>query len=145
MNFFKVMLIGATFVMMAAFQSASATEVKVYKSPWCGCCTAWSEHMRENGFTVTEVKREDMDSIKRELGVPERLESCHTAMIDGYIVEGHVPADDVKRLLAEKPKAKGLSAPGMPMGSPGMEQGGQKDRYNVVIFGDDGMKVFARH
>lgn len=145
MKFFKVMWIGAAFVMMAAFQSADATEVKVYKSPWCGCCTAWSEHMRESGFTVTEVKREDMDTIKRELGVPERLESCHTAMIEGYIVEGHVPADDVKRLLAEKPKAKGLSAPGMPMGSPGMDQGDQKDRYNVVIFGDEGMKIFARH
>jgi hypothetical protein len=145
MNISKVMGFGVTFVMLSAFQWAEATEVKVYKSPWCGCCTAWSEHMRDNGFSVTEIKREDMDSIKRDLGVPNQLESCHTAMVEGYIVEGHVPADDVKRLLAEKPKAKGISAPGMPMGSPGMEQGDEKDPYTVVMFGEDGMKVFARH
>ena len=80
------------------------------------------------------------------MGVPEQLESCHTAMIDGYVVEGHVPADDVKRLLKERPKAKGLSAPGMPMGSPGMEQGAMKERYVTVLFDeDDNMSAFARH
>jgi len=145
MKFFKIMWITTLFFTATAFQLAHATEITVYKSPWCGCCTAWSEHMRENGFTVTEIKREDMQSIKQELGVPQALESCHTAEVEGYIVEGHVPADDVKRLLAEKPKAKGLSAPGMPVGSPGMEQGEDKDRYNVVLFGDKGMKVFSRH
>ncbi|WP_419797790.1 MAG: DUF411 domain-containing protein [Terasakiella sp.] len=146
MTYLRLFSILGVFLMSAAFTHAHATDVTVYKSPYCGCCTAWSEHMRDNGFTVTEIKREDMDTIKKEMGVPEQLESCHTAMIDGYVVEGHVPADDVKRLLKERPKAKGLSAPGMPMGSPGMEQGGMKDRYVTVLFDeDDNMSAFARH
>jgi hypothetical protein len=146
MSYLKSIAIASAFFLAGlAHASAAQQEITVYKSPWCRCCTAWSEHMRENGFKVTEIKREDMDTIKRELGVPEQLESCHTAMIDGYVVEGHVPADDVKKLLTERPKAKGLSVPGMPMGSPGMEQGNQKDRYTVIIYGDEGMGAFARH
>lgn len=145
MKMLKILSVGATFVMISAFQTVWATDIKVYKSPWCGCCTAWSQHMRDNGFNVTEIKREDMVSIKQELGVPQQLESCHTAVVEGYVIEGHVPAQDVKRLLAEKSTAKGLSAPGMPVGSPGMEQGSHKDHYNVVSFGEEGMHVYARH
>jgi len=143
-----------TFFFLSAFaisallghNSAHASEeVTVYKSPYCGCCTAWSEHMRDNGFTVTEIKREDMGAIKKQLGVPAQLESCHTAMVDGYVLEGHVPADDVKRLLAERPDAHGLSVPGMPMGSPGMEQDGMKDPYTTILFDKGNMSAFARH
>lgn len=146
MSYFKAIMVASTFLIAGINHAAAAPqEITVYKSPWCGCCTAWSEHMRENGFKVTEIKREGMDTIKRDLGVPEKLESCHTAKVGGYVVEGHVPAADVKRLLKEKPKAKGLSVPGMPMGSPGMEQGNEKDRYTVIIYGDEGMGAFARH
>lgn len=136
--------VAASALLLIATQGL-ATEVTVYKSPYCGCCTAWSEHMRENGFEVTEIKRDDMDSIKRDMGVPEQLESCHTAVVDGYIIEGHVPADDVIKLLKERPKAKGLSVPGMPIGSPGMEQGDHKDRFVTIMFDDTGLRAFARH
>jgi hypothetical protein len=125
--------------------SAMAAEITVYKSPWCGCCTGWVDHMKANGFSVTVKEREDLSPIKRQYSVPENLESCHTAEIDGYTIEGHVPAEDVMRLLAERPKAKGLAVPGMPIGSPGMEQGSEKEAYPVVLFGDDGQFVYARH
>lgn len=144
MAYIKTFFVSLTLLFLTGL--AQAAEITVYKSPYCGCCTAWSEHLRENGFDVTEIKHEDMDSIKRQLGVPERLESCHTAMVDGYIIEGHVPAGDIKKILKEKPKgAKGLSVPGMPIGSPGMEQGNQKDPYVTVIFGENGMGAYARH
>ncbi len=143
---FKTLALSAALTLSALSAQADTPEIKVFKSPWCGCCTAWSQHMRDNGFSVTEIKRKDMDAIKRTLGVPERLESCHTAMIDGYIIEGHVPASDVKRLLNEKPNhAKGLSVPGMPIGSPGMEQGNEKERYTTVLFGPDRLSAFERH
>jgi len=146
MTYLKTLAIALAVIFFSPLSTAHASsEITVYKSPYCGCCTAWSEHLRENGFKVTEIKREDMDTVKRDLGVPERLESCHTAMVDGYVIEGHVPAGDIKRLLEEKPKAKGLSVPGMPIGSPGMEQGDQKDRYVTIIFDDDNMSAFARH
>jgi len=147
MTYLKSLFLAAALLVstMVGQAHASAGEITVYKSPYCGCCTAWSEHMRDAGFTVKEIKREDMDTVKRDLGVPERLESCHTAMIDGYVIEGHVPAEDVKRLLNERPKAKGLSVPGMPIGSPGMEQGDHKERFISVIWDDDTMKAYARH
>lgn len=126
-------------------QAESLPDVTVYKSPYCGCCTAWSTHLRESGFRVKEIKHDDMDSIKRMLGVPQPLESCHTAMVDGYVIEGHVPASDIKRLLAERPKSRGLSTPGMPIGSPGMEQGDHKEPYAVIQFGQGEMTVFSRH
>ncbi|WP_417788985.1 DUF411 domain-containing protein [Terasakiella pusilla] len=124
---------------------AEGEKITVYKSPYCGCCTAWSDHMRENGFDVTEIKRDDMVAVKNQLGVPAKLESCHTASIDGYVIEGHVPASDIRKLLQERPKAAGLSVPGMPMGSPGMEQGAQKDRYVSVLFDKDNMSIFNQH
>ena len=120
----------------------------VYKSPTCGCCAKWVDYMEDNGFDVRVVNRSDVESKKREFGVPERLYSCHTAKIDGdegYVIEGHVPADDVKRLLEEKPDYRGIGVPGMPQGSPGMETG-RKDRYKVFGFDRDrSTSVFNRY
>ncbi|HEB80038.1 MAG TPA: DUF411 domain-containing protein [Rhodospirillales bacterium] len=138
---------GWLFSSQAAVTSASAAEMVVYKSPSCGCCGGWVRHLRQSGFTVEIREREDVVPIKRKLGVPERLDSCHTASIGGYVIEGHVPAKDIRRLLAQKPKASGLAVPGMPMGSPGMEQeGGQKEPYAVILF-DGAVKrgVFAKY
>ena len=120
----------------------------VYKSASCGCCAAWVEHVKKAGFTVRVVDTEDLASVKRDMGIPARLQSCHTVVVGSYLVEGHVPANDVKRLLAQKPAVRGLAVPGMPVGSPGMEQGEPKDydRYEVVAFTKDGgTSVFARH
>jgi hypothetical protein len=114
-------------------QSPKPVPVTVYKSPTCGCCGKWVEHMRANGFEVTVTDMPDVAPVKDKQGVPSALRSCHTAMVGGYAIEGHVPADLVKKLLQEKPHAAGLAVPGMPMGSPGME-GGAKDAYNVVLF-----------
>lgn len=125
---------------------AAGEEVVIHKDPNCGCCGKWAEHMRANGFVVKEVKTSAMGAIKRDAGVPQALGSCHTAKVGGYVIEGHVPAADVKRLLAEKPKVAGLAAPGMPMGSPGMEGPYPADRYDVVSFDADGKsRVFASH
>ena len=119
--------------------------ITVYRDPNCGCCTKWIEHLIKHGFRVKDNKSDDMSEIKRELGVPKKLESCHTGLVNGYVIEGHVPAADVQRLLKEKPKVAGLAVPGMPMGSPGME-GPRTDRYDVVSFDKSGStKVFAKH
>ncbi|MFZ5555714.1 MAG: DUF411 domain-containing protein [Pseudomonadota bacterium] len=123
----------------------AAPTVDVYKSPQCGCCGKWIEHMKQSGFEVIVHDIGDTSAIKARHGVPQDLASCHTATIEGYVVEGHVPAQDVKRLLAEKPKAKGLAVPGMPAGSPGME-GARKDPFDTVLFeAAGGRAVFARH
>lgn len=124
---------------------AEAVEMVVYRSPTCGCCTAWVEHMRAAGFRVQVEDRVDLAPVKAEAGVPFDLSSCHTAVVEGYVVEGHVPAEDVRRLLAERPDVKGLAVPGMPVGSPGME-GPRPEPYTVVAFdGEGGREVFARH
>ncbi len=114
-----------------------AADIVVYKSPTCGCCNKWIDHMKANGFTVEAHNNPDMQPIKQRIGVPSNLQSCHTAVVDGYVFEGHVPADVVIRMLKEKPAIKGLAVPGMPMGSPGME-GSRKDAYDVVTFDQDG-------
>ena len=124
--------------------SVQAADLVVYKSPTCGCCKKWVSHMRENGFSVEVHEQYDVTPKKDEYGVPRRLRSCHTATIGGYVVEGHVPADVVRRLLAEKPEVAGIAVPGMPMGSPGME-GYRKDAYDVVSFGKNGKTgIYAR-
>jgi hypothetical protein len=123
---------------------AEAPAVEVWKSPSCGCCGGWIKHMQASGFVVTVHDVADVDPIKRMAGVPNRLHSCHTAKIDGYVLEGHVPAADVRRLLAERPAARGLSVPGMPQSAPGMDNPGQP--YEVVLFGPDRADaVYARH
>ena len=126
-------------------QPAQAVDVTVHKSPSCGCCGAWVDHLRASGFTVAVNDVEDLHPIKQRLGVPGQLHSCHTAEAGGYTIEGHVPAADIRRLLAEKPAARGLAVPGMPIGSPGMEQGDRKEPYSVVLFGNGGYSVWARH
>ena len=119
-------------------QSSALPKVIAYKDPNCGCCSLWIAHMKRAGFTVTAVNTPDMTAVRREYRVPANLQSCHTAVVDGFVVEGHVPADDVKRLLAERPKVVGIAVPGMPVGSPGMEQGGQKQAYKVMSFDQAG-------
>lgn len=131
---------------MMSNSPAMATEMTVWKTPWCGCCTAWVQHMRQSGFVVSVTEMDDLAPIKRMAGVPETLQSCHTAKVEGYTIEGHVPADDVMRLLEGKPSSKGLAVPGMPIGSPGMEQGGRTDPYDVIMFGGPGGdRIFASH
>lgn len=120
--------------------------VTVFKDPNCGCCKEWIEHLRKHAFRVTAKDTNDVASIKRSGRVPSHLGSCHTAFIGGYVIEGHVPAEDIRRLLKEKPRVAGLAAPGMPVGSPGMEVGNRKDKYDVIAFNRDGStQVFARH
>ena len=111
--------------------------VEVYKSPTCGCCTDWIKHLQQNGFTVKAHDVGNVSAYRAKFGVPDQLGSCHTAMAGGYAIEGHVPAREIKRLLEERPKAKGLAVPGMPMGSPGME-GPRSDAYEVLLFQADG-------
>lgn len=124
--------------------AAEPTQVQVYKSPTCGCCSEWIDHLRSHGFAVRATDVRDVSPVKREHGVPRGLESCHTALVGGYVVEGHVPAEDLRRLLAERPDVAGLAVPGMPIGSPGME-GPNPERYRVLAFGPGGLAVFAEH
>lgn len=139
------MVIAASLTLTSISGSVYAAEFTVYKSPLCGCCSKWVDHLKANGHTVVTNDVENLDMIKKMAGIPERLQSCHTAMVDGYVIEGHVPTKDIKRLLAERPKAKGLAVPGMPTGSPGME-GGAPDKYDVKLFKTDGSEnVYARY
>jgi len=108
--------------------------ITVYKSPTCGCCAGWAEYLRDNGFQVTVVDQNDLRPVKARYGVGRELQSCHTAVIDGYVVEGHVPVDDIWRLITEKPDAAGITAPGMPMMSPGMNSI-EPQGYDVLLFG----------
>lgn len=121
----------------------SPKEITVYRSPTCSCCEKWMAHMQKHGFTVKDLPSEDMPAVKQKLGVPQALQSCHTALVDGYVVEGHVPAGDVKKLLKAKTPAAGLAAPGMPVDSPGMEAGGAKGSFQVIRFDKQGNgKIF---
>ncbi len=128
---------------LIARQPAKAADVVVYKSPTCGCCKDWVRHLEANGFTVEVHNQRDLDPIKTDMGVPRPLRSCHTAKVGGYVIEGHVPADVIARLLEERPDIKGLAVPGMPMGSPGME-GPRKDRYDILTLEKSGsVRVYA--
>jgi hypothetical protein len=128
------------------FAGAAATTpvIDVYKSASCGCCGAWIEHLQKNGFTVRAHDVANAPAYRAKFGIPDELGSCHTGMIDGYAIEGHVPARDIKRLLAQRPKAVGLAVPGMPQGSPGMETG-QSDPYDVVLVQANGRHLVYRH
>lgn len=112
--------------------------VEVFRSPTCGCCEKWITHMVKQGFSVKDTVSDDMDAVKQRLGIPKALQSCHTAVVQGYVVEGHVPAGDVKKLLKTKPKAAGLAAPGMPAASPGMEMEGVNPNFSVLLFDKEG-------
>jgi hypothetical protein len=109
-------------------------DIVVYRSPTCECCGKWLEHMKKNNFNVKDIVTDDVQAIKKKYGVPEAMASCHTAIVDGYVIEGHVPANDIMKLLKTKPKIVGIAVPGMPSGTPGMEMGDRKDSYNVMSF-----------
>lgn len=130
----------------AQAQPQELPKVVVHKSEYCGCCELWVGHMREAGFEVEVINTENFDSIKTRVGLPAGLGSCHTAEVDGYFVEGHVPAGDVKRMLRERPRIRGIAVPGMPLGSPGMEYGDRKQPYDVIAVAPDGSaSVYASH
>ncbi len=140
-----VALIAGTAFAGLSTKDAGALEVTVYKSPACGCCSKWIDHLEANGFKVNAHDVADITQIKLEHEIPRGLHSCHTALIDGYVIEGHVPAEDVQRLLQERPDVVGLTVPGMRMGSPGME-GPTSEPYNVLTFDrDSNTTVFAKH
>ncbi len=134
---------------MAESEPADAGDgvVTMYQDPNCGCCHKWAEHLQAEGFKVNIHKTSDIYSIKRSMGLPPQLASCHTATIGGYVIEGHVPASDIRRLLEEKPDVAGLTAPGMPLHSPGMQPPGEKPRgYDVLSFDKQGKtKVFSSY
>lgn len=134
--------------LLAAQQGATAGRpvVTVHKDPNCGCCSLWGQHLEQAGFRVSYVNSSDLPSVRQKYRVPATLQSCHTGVVDGYVVEGHVPAADVRRLLAERPKVLGIAVPGMPVGSPGMEQGTRRQSYAVMTFDATGKTtVFAEH
>ncbi|MEC4722885.1 DUF411 domain-containing protein [Noviherbaspirillum sp. CPCC 100848] len=124
--------------------SAATPVVEVYKSESCGCCAEWVKHLQANGFTVKAQNVANPSDYREKLGIPQDLGSCHTGLVNGYALEGHVPASDIKRLLAEKPNAKGLAVPAMPLGSPGME-GPRKDPYDVLLVQGNGRYTVYKH
>jgi len=123
-------------------QQAEAT---VYKTPLCGCCDDWVAHLRDAGFAVEVRERSNLTDVKRAHRVPPSMASCHTAMIDGYVVEGHVPVADIQRMLRERPEAAGLAVPGMPVGSPGMELGERRDAYTVWLLESGRASPYQRY
>ena len=132
--------------LLALGSAAHAATMTVHKSASCGCCSKWVEHVQKHGFSVKVVNVDDIMAVKAKAGIPDRLASCHTSMVGGYVIEGHVPAADIKKLLASKPKAKGLALPGMPMGSPGMEHGDHRQPFQTLLVKADGSTaIFARH
>ncbi len=137
-------LLAALLASSAAWATAPA-EVEVFKSPHCGCCKGWVEHLRQNGFKVTTHDVNDVPAARAKLGMPDRLGSCHTAKVGGYVVEGHVPAADIQHLLKEKPKALGLAVPSMPPGSPGMESPKPVPYDTLLVQADGSTRVFAQH
>jgi hypothetical protein len=117
----------------------------VYRSPDCTCCHGWIDHLKSQGFKIDDVATTDIEAIKQKYNVPDNLASCHTAIVNGYVVEGHVPAQDIKRLLQEQPQVTGLSVPQMPVGTPGMEMGNRKDPFDVVSFDGKGTVEVFNH
>lgn len=140
-------VLAAVFLVGCSNGAAGQPTIQVYKTPTCGCCTKWIDHLEAAGFEVEATDLPDLTSLKRENGVPAELVSCHTAIVDGYVIEGHVPAQDIARLLAERPSIGGLAVPEMPLGSPGMEHPdpARHQPYDVMAFGPEGVRVFASH
>jgi len=135
-----------TVALMLAGTAANAASMTVMKSPNCGCCSKWVEHVRAHGFDVKVVNVDNIMAVKAKAGIPQKMASCHTTMVGGYVIEGHVPTSDIKKLLAQKPKAKGIAVPGMPIGSPGMEHGDHRQPYQTLLIKADGStSIFARH
>lgn len=142
------LLAGAAGIALSTtLQAAEALpKVAVTKDPACGCCSGWVDHLKKAGFPVEVTEAPDVAKVKARLGVPQNLVSCHTAEVDGFVLEGHVPAAAIRKLLAERPSATGLAVPGMPLGSPGMEvEGTDPETYSVILFGPAGQRTFARY
>ena len=144
---YRILTIGLIACTMAARAESIETnkpiDIVVYRSPSCECCGKWLEHLKNNNFNVKDILTEDVQAVKQKYGISAAMSSCHTSIVDGYIVEGHVPANDIINLLKTKPKIVGISVPGMPMGTPGMEMGGKKDAYKVMSFDkENDYKVF---
>ena len=141
-------LVAITSLIVLAISSPSQSSgplITVFKTPTCGCCGKWVEHLKANGFTVKVQEVNDTSAYERQYRVPRTMESCHTAVVNGYTIEGHVPAAEIKRLLNEKPKAVGLAVPGMPVGSPGMEAA-HSEAFSVFVFDEGGhASVYARY
>lgn len=145
--------IAGVVLLLASLNAAAVEEtavdkatVAVYRSPTCRCCGRWIQHLKENHFAIKDIVTHDLQAIKQQRAVPEHLASCHTAVVDGYVIEGHVPASDIEKLLRTRPNVVGIAAPGMPLGSPGMEVGGRQDDYVVVSFDSEGhYEVFTEH
>lgn len=136
--------VAGVFLIVKTSPASATSTVIVYKSPTCGCCTKWVQYMRRRGYRVETHDVREMGAVKGENGIPGTLQSCHTAVVDGYVVEGHVPADVIEQLLAERPPAVGIAVPGMPEGSPGME-GTRWERYDVLLFDRaGGTRVYAQ-
>lgn len=143
-NVVATLLIGS--LAHAAWAAPATPVIDVYKSPTCGCCNNWIDHLKANGFGVRSHDTDNVLQHKHRLGVPLGYGSCHTAEVDGYVIEGHVPARDIKRLLKEKPRARGLVVPAMPVGSPGMEADGRKDPYKVFLVNRNGStRTYVQH
>lgn len=143
-TFLSGALLAATLPLLS--HAAKKPTITVYKTPTCGCCHEWVAHLEQNGFAVVAKDVPDTAPHRSRLGVPKELGSCHTGVIDGYALEGHVPAADIRRLLSERPKARGLAVPGMPVGSPGMEvEGTRRDAFDVVLFTDEGQRSVWQH
>jgi hypothetical protein len=143
-----LILAGLSAPFIARQALATTQHMQVAKSPTCGCCAAWVDHIRTAGFRadVTDLSQQDLLALKQSMSITPELASCHTARIGGYFIEGHVPAADISRLLSERPNALGLTVPGMPIGSPGMEMGAQKDAFDtLLVFADGNTRVFERH
>ncbi len=139
MKVFNVFLIIGLLVFSACIkaetvEAARPVDIVVYRSPTCTCCEKWLEHLKKNNFNVKDIVTDDIQSIKNKYGVPDAMASCHTAIVDGYVIEGHVPANDIMKLVKTRPKIVGVAVPGMPSGAPGMEMSGRKDAYKVMSF-----------
>jgi hypothetical protein len=130
-----------TLVSAGALAAAEKPVITVHRDPSCGCCSGWVQHLQQSGFVTKVLETRDIDAVKTRFGIPDDLAACHTAEVMGYVIEGHVPVEALRRFLAEKPNAAGLAVPGMPIGSPGME-GGTPERYDVVLFGPNGRRTY---
>lgn len=141
-----VLFLNASVGYAETLQNEKPIEAVVHRSPTCSCCGKWVEHLKQNNFKVKEIVSDEVQAVKDKYGVTQELASCHTAIVEGYVVEGHVPANDIKKLLKNKADVIGLTVPGMPSGTPGMEMGGKKDAYQVISFDKKNQrKVFSNY
>lgn len=150
LKLFAVCLVAGVIILLAAATGAEAAtgalKITVYRNPSCSCCGGWMDYLTTQGFQPRNVLTSDMNALKQQYGVPNDLASCHTAVINGYVIEGHVPADDIKRLLAEQPTVAGIAVPQMPIGTPGMESGDVREPFTVFSFDEQGnTKAFNQY